>query len=639
MAKLTLTDLDSSKASSIISKSNANNTAVEVALEKTLSRDGTGPNSMEATLDMNSNRIINLPEPVSETEPLLKGKFDEIVSLLAADGAFPAHLVVPDPHPEYATDADLAAHEAAPDPHPQYSLYGDDWVNPYDPNNYISSIVPVSLGTVKLLCDPTSGDDFEDMAYWCAGNNRGNKFVDLALVDGLHAVNANLTINQQRYLNFYGNTAPTFCDIAGATFTVILGSLVEATVSLNPLTPLPSYVTVGWTLGGQNIRGDGSARLLNNAHQVTEIAPDRLSYKAQIRSFGVALADFTTLDNTNSFGSPVPPNKICVPRAVLRMDHNGWDGTAIEGFLNTRRGGRIDLTNIGFSYDGPSNNAKDILFAGGLGSIIECVDYVLCAGSGEMTLRSFDKGHITANRSFFGGDATGLHVWQGSANGSLRLTRCWAGSVTSDLISGAFAGKADILSSVLAGGNQLVRPVQRNVEINLASVHIAHGAIGLTGTDGVISVDTNCVIHSCTDPFFMAGVTIKGNPSVVACTNPVPTANVVDDNGGLWSTGQFRSKHDGLQLIGETTVVLNFGSIPDAASGTPFLELTATLAGVSPYDLIFVRPSAKWPSSTVDYEVQYSATDEVTVRAKNYGNTAVDPAAATLKITAYRVTL
>lgn len=52
--------------------SNALNTALARiidAFDVTLSRDGTGPNEMLATLDMNSNRIINLPAPVDDNDP------------------------------------------------------------------------------------------------------------------------------------------------------------------------------------------------------------------------------------------------------------------------------------------------------------------------------------------------------------------------------------------------------------------------------------------------------------------------------------------------------------------------------------------------------------------------------------------
>ena len=74
MAKLTLADLVSlANQTTAITTINANHTLIENALENTLSRDGTSPNAMGASLDMNSNRILNLPFPSADTEPLRKG--------------------------------------------------------------------------------------------------------------------------------------------------------------------------------------------------------------------------------------------------------------------------------------------------------------------------------------------------------------------------------------------------------------------------------------------------------------------------------------------------------------------------------------------------------------------------------------
>lgn len=54
--------------------------------ENTLSRDGSGPNEMEAPLDMNSNRILNLPEPVDPNEPArLQDLKDVTVDILQTD--------------------------------------------------------------------------------------------------------------------------------------------------------------------------------------------------------------------------------------------------------------------------------------------------------------------------------------------------------------------------------------------------------------------------------------------------------------------------------------------------------------------------------------------------------------------------
>jgi hypothetical protein len=71
VAKLTLADLSSlQNESSALSNINSNSALIETALENTLSRDGTSPNEMGANLDMNNNRILNLPAPVADQEPL-----------------------------------------------------------------------------------------------------------------------------------------------------------------------------------------------------------------------------------------------------------------------------------------------------------------------------------------------------------------------------------------------------------------------------------------------------------------------------------------------------------------------------------------------------------------------------------------
>lgn len=70
MAKLTLSDpVNLQNESTFITTIATNNAAIETAMENTLSRDGTTPNTMSASLDMNSNRIINLPAPAADNDP------------------------------------------------------------------------------------------------------------------------------------------------------------------------------------------------------------------------------------------------------------------------------------------------------------------------------------------------------------------------------------------------------------------------------------------------------------------------------------------------------------------------------------------------------------------------------------------
>ena len=62
MVKLTLTDLTSltSNETTAITQINANGALIEAAIENTVSRDGTSPNTMTANLDMNSKKLLNV---------------------------------------------------------------------------------------------------------------------------------------------------------------------------------------------------------------------------------------------------------------------------------------------------------------------------------------------------------------------------------------------------------------------------------------------------------------------------------------------------------------------------------------------------------------------------------------------------
>lgn len=82
MAKTTLNDLSGlTNPNTVVSTINANNDRIEAAFDNTLSRNGSSPNQMESNLDMNSYRIVNLPEPIHPTEPIRKADADHVLSL------------------------------------------------------------------------------------------------------------------------------------------------------------------------------------------------------------------------------------------------------------------------------------------------------------------------------------------------------------------------------------------------------------------------------------------------------------------------------------------------------------------------------------------------------------------------------
>ena len=91
MAKLVLNDVASLQfETSALATLADNNDRIEAVLENTLSRDGTGPNQMEASLDMNSQRLINLAPPQASTDA---ARLVDIAEALSVDQALVPALV------------------------------------------------------------------------------------------------------------------------------------------------------------------------------------------------------------------------------------------------------------------------------------------------------------------------------------------------------------------------------------------------------------------------------------------------------------------------------------------------------------------------------------------------------------------
>jgi hypothetical protein len=70
MPKITHTNLTqlSSNETSAVNAINANGALTEAAIENTLSRDGTAPNTMSAAIDMNSNKLLNVATGTADSD-------------------------------------------------------------------------------------------------------------------------------------------------------------------------------------------------------------------------------------------------------------------------------------------------------------------------------------------------------------------------------------------------------------------------------------------------------------------------------------------------------------------------------------------------------------------------------------------
>jgi hypothetical protein len=154
MPKITLNTIGSRYGS--IDALNANFNAIEDAFENTLSRDGEGPNFLEATVDANNNRIINLPDPVTNTEPATKGWVegrpnDAAQSAVEAAAAAAAAAVSEE-------NAEIAASQVVG------WLWLGEWQTGYEYE--VNNIVAIPLGTYEgwtfiAVEDHTSGSNFE----------------------------------------------------------------------------------------------------------------------------------------------------------------------------------------------------------------------------------------------------------------------------------------------------------------------------------------------------------------------------------------------------------------------------------------------------------------------------------------------
>lgn len=95
----------------VVAQLNSNFVAIQNVIDTLLSRDGAVPNSMQALLDMNANRVVNLPVPITPTEPARHGDIQQYVDE-ATEQADRAEDEADRAEAE-ATDAEQSAEEAA----------------------------------------------------------------------------------------------------------------------------------------------------------------------------------------------------------------------------------------------------------------------------------------------------------------------------------------------------------------------------------------------------------------------------------------------------------------------------------------------------------------------------------------------
>src|SRR5258707_8983489 len=100
MTKISLQNIDNlQNEATTLAAFNNNNALIREAVDNTLSRDGTAPNQMDTPLDMNSNKIINLPDGLTAQEPVTVGQFNGTISALNTGGVVTGSYLTLTPNP------------------------------------------------------------------------------------------------------------------------------------------------------------------------------------------------------------------------------------------------------------------------------------------------------------------------------------------------------------------------------------------------------------------------------------------------------------------------------------------------------------------------------------------------------------
>ena len=83
MAKVTLNSISSTaNKDQLVQSIDDNFKAIQNAFDNTVSRDGSTPNSLDADLDMNSRRVINVADPVNGSDVVTKSYLDNYPSII-----------------------------------------------------------------------------------------------------------------------------------------------------------------------------------------------------------------------------------------------------------------------------------------------------------------------------------------------------------------------------------------------------------------------------------------------------------------------------------------------------------------------------------------------------------------------------
>lgn len=250
---------------SAVAQYNANNAALTAALNNTLSRDGTSPNQMSSTLDMNSNRIVNLPSPTSN--------FDA-VRLLDVTSLGTGGTITVNPLPVGGTAGQVLTKNSA-------TNFDAGWSPVISGVNVISGKTLSATNSLTL-----SGTDGTVMTF-------------PTISDSILGVNSTQTLNNKTINTANGNSI----QISNSPITSVTGTGASAVLATNP------------SIAGLTVTGSFAATNLVPNSSLTQLPA--VTFKGNPTNATANATDFT-VNSLTTLGSPDAVNDYVVI----------WDHTA-----------------------------------------------------------------------------------------------------------------------------------------------------------------------------------------------------------------------------------------------------------------------------------------------------------------------
>lgn len=461
----------------------------------------------------------------------------------------------------------------------------------------------------------------------------------LKIAAGLHKVSGYIQRNRDQPILKVASATYSARTITAISFATT-GTAFKSRATITVSSALPSYVVAGYPIGLRNVQGDNDAAYCSGGHIVVSVAANLLSFTVDFYHPNKAapLTDPTTIDSathaTRSDPRSMNRSEVIVPGAAI-MVTGGYDGSAVEGFVNVEYGGAMESKYMGWAYGGAAGGEHDLFFIGDLNASIRFMDQDVVVGAADKVIRWNGASSVYMNRGFVGGGGIGLQLLAGASGGNANIIRSnYGNALVQGLTTG---GRANIqfqqsLLTACSTGLQCDQGGTANMQLSV----VQKSTIGFRANGGTIDAGTDCGVDDNTTQISLNGGRINGPIYTVdadyAVTASLASSNVAADTlyrgGGWYQTAATTPAHPKAVWLNFTQANA-FGSIAANSYGSFTITATGVLLAT---DYVHACQANSAIPAGVRVWAEITANDEITVYAHNFTAGAINVTNRTYRV-------